>query len=127
MKDVTKHQGTLTVLGRAHNSGTNGNPRFVCRLDERVCHTGIDSPEGYEIPNYADKEVTADIGLHYGTLTVENIKEVTKAPNFRPVNTCPSCKNNKDGVDGLGFSYGACKKHDLETQENSVCDDYTEE
>lgn len=76
MKNVTRHIGILTVIKRAKNSGTNGNPRYIVELDGYTCHTEIDGSLGYSITNYDGKNVSACIGTHYGTVTIENVKLV---------------------------------------------------
>ena len=76
MKNITRHTGILTIVERDNNNGTNGNPRYVCTLDGHTCRTGVDSSLGYSITNFDGKMVTALIGTHYGTVTIEAVKEV---------------------------------------------------
>lgn len=78
MKNVTQHTGILEIIERDRNNGTNGNPRYVCRLDGITCRTAVDSSLAYSITNYRDKIVTADIGTHYGTVTIKNVRKVEK-------------------------------------------------
>ena len=73
MKHTTTHTGILSVVERCPSS-RNGNPRYLVMLDGIAARTAADSPLGYSITNYRDKEVTADIGLHYGTVTIENVR-----------------------------------------------------
>jgi hypothetical protein len=75
MKNKTRHTGVLTIIERDKNNGTNGNPRYVCTLDGYTCRTAIDSALAYSLPNYDGKMVTAMIGTHYGTVTIENVRE----------------------------------------------------
>lgn len=76
MKNITRHTGILRVIERDKNNGTNGNPRYICTLDGYTCRTAIDSSLGYSITNYDNCLVTALIGTHYGTVTIEGVKEV---------------------------------------------------
>ena len=73
MKNVTRHSGILTVVERAASS-LNGNPRYVVLLAGITCRTMIDSSLGYEITNFDGCMVLADIGTHYGTVSIENIE-----------------------------------------------------
>jgi len=77
MKHCTQHTGILTIIERA-TSSRNGNPRYVVRLDGITCRTGVDAALGYSITNFDGKEVTATIGTHYGTVTIEDVREVVK-------------------------------------------------
>jgi hypothetical protein len=72
MKHTTVHTGILDVIQREPSS-VNGNPRYLVRLDGYTAKTAVDSSEGYSITNYDGREVTADIGTHYGTTTIENV------------------------------------------------------
>ena len=76
MKDITRHTGILTVIERAKNSGTNGNPRYIVELDGYTCHTAVDASLGYSITSYDGCKVTAYIGTHYGTVTIESVQKV---------------------------------------------------
>lgn len=84
MKNVTKHTGTLHIIERDNNSGNNGNPRYVVTLDGYTCRTAIDSSLGYSITNYDGKEVSALIGTHYGTVTIENVKLINSTTTNNP-------------------------------------------
>jgi len=75
MKNVTRHTGILEVIERAKSS-LNGNPRYVIRLDGYTCRTSVDSSLGYSITKFDGKKVTAEIGTHYTTVTIQNVKEV---------------------------------------------------
>jgi hypothetical protein len=75
MKNATRHTGTLTVVKRLKSS-VNGNPRYLVMLDGYIASTVIDSSLGYSITNFDGKYVNADIGTHYGTITIENVKLV---------------------------------------------------
>ena len=75
MKNVTRHTGILKVLKRLPSS-FNGNPRYLISVDGFTCKTPVDSSFGYSVTNYKDKEVTATIGTHYGTATLNNLWEV---------------------------------------------------
>ncbi len=74
MKSVTNHTGILTVVERDRNNGINGNPRYIVLLDGLSCRTSVDSSLGYSITNFDGKKVSADIGLHYNTVTIKNVR-----------------------------------------------------
>lgn len=73
MKNVTQHTGILEVIERAPSS-RNGNPRYVVRLDGYTARTAPDSSLGYSITNFDGKKVTAQIGTHRGTVTIECVR-----------------------------------------------------
>ena len=75
MKNVSRHQGKLEVLKRLPSS-LNGNPRYLIRIDGFTCKTAVDSMHGYSVTNFNGKEVIATIGTHYGTQTLDSLKEV---------------------------------------------------
>jgi len=75
MKNITRHKGTLQILKRLPNS-INGNPRYLISIDGFTCKTPVDSSYGYSITNYKDKEVSATIGTHYGTATLDLLERV---------------------------------------------------
>lgn len=72
MKNITRHNGKLEIIERLHNS-TNGNPRYLLRIDGTTCRTGVDSQHGYSITNFDGKIVNATIGTHYGRATLNTI------------------------------------------------------
>lgn len=74
MKNVTTHKGTLDILTRLPSSAS-GNPRWLLRLDGWTCRTLVDSCEAYGITNLDGKQVTAELGTHYGTCHAQNIRE----------------------------------------------------
>jgi hypothetical protein len=74
MKHITEYTGILEVIQREPSS-VNGNPRYLVRLDGVAAKTAVDSSLGYSITNYDGKHVKAEIGLHYGTRTIQNVKE----------------------------------------------------
>lgn len=75
MKNITQHTGTLRILKRLKSS-VNGNPRFLATIDwSWTFKTSVDSMLGYSIQNYDNKQVTVTIGTHYGTATLNSIKE----------------------------------------------------
>jgi hypothetical protein len=76
MKHITEHTGILEVIQREPSS-VNGNPRYLVRLDGVTAKTGVDSSLGYSITNFDGKLVMADIGLHYGTVTIEDVRLAT--------------------------------------------------
>lgn len=75
MKNITRHTGTLEVIERLPSS-TNGNPRYLLRIDGVTCRTAVDSSYGYSITNYEGKQVEATIGAHYGKATLNSVKVV---------------------------------------------------
>jgi hypothetical protein len=78
MKNVSQHTGTLRIIERLNNS-RNGNPRYLGYIDETGGGHGVsfytesDSMYGYELPNYDDKQITVQIGTHYGKPTLHKI------------------------------------------------------
>ena len=75
MKNITQHTGTLRIIKRLKSSYL-GNPRFLATIDWGVTFkTSVDSMLGYSIQNYDNKQVTVTIGTHYGTATLNSIKE----------------------------------------------------
>jgi hypothetical protein len=75
MKNITVHTGILEVIQREISSRM-GNPRYLVMLDGYTAKTLVDSPLGYSITNYDGKRVKAEIGLHYGTRTIQNVKAI---------------------------------------------------
>ena len=73
MKNITRHTGKLTIVERC-SSSVNGNPRYLVMLDGYAARTMVDSSLGYSITNYADKMVEAEIGTHYNTRSIQNVK-----------------------------------------------------
>lgn len=74
MKNVTAHRGILEIIERLPSS-SNGNPRYLIRVDGWVCKTGLDSNIGYKVTNYDGKQVIATIGTHYGKQLLYTISE----------------------------------------------------
>lgn len=69
MKNMTRHTGTLKLIKRLPSS-TNGNPRWLLRVDGFTCRTAVDSSLGYYVTNHDGKRATAIIGTHYGKATL---------------------------------------------------------
>ena len=74
MRNITRHYGTVERLKRLESS-VNGNPRFSFTIDGYDAATGIDSMHGYAIQNFEGKNCVAELGTHYGRLTLNSIKE----------------------------------------------------
>ena len=74
MRGLFTTTGKLKVLDRLANS-RNGNPRFLIMIGDCVCSTPVDSSYGYSITNHEGKQVSAEIGIHYGISTLNTIKE----------------------------------------------------
>jgi hypothetical protein len=74
MKNITRHTGVITNIKRLPSS-VNGNPRYSFQCDGHTIKTAVDSMHGYAITNYENKEVTITVGTHYGSLTLNTIKE----------------------------------------------------
>ena len=72
MKNVTRNTGKLEFVKRLPSS-TNGNPRFLVKVDGWTCSTQPDTQLGYSIQNWWNKTVTADIGTHYTTRQIDNM------------------------------------------------------
>lgn len=75
MKNIRQHTGIVEIIQRLPSS-SNGNPRYLLKVDGRTCRTSPDSSLGYSVTNYEGKTVTATIGEHYGYATLNSIKEV---------------------------------------------------
>lgn len=73
MKNITRHTGKLEILSRLPSS-INGNPRYLLRVDGFTCKTPADSMYGYSVTNFDGKQVTATIGTHYGSATLNSLK-----------------------------------------------------
>jgi len=71
MKNVTRHEGTLEIVKRLPNS-TNGNPRYLLRVDGWTCRTAVDDSFAYTIEKLDGKKVKAYIGMHYGVATLDS-------------------------------------------------------
>lgn len=67
--------GTLTILRREKNS-LNGNPRYLCMVDDKVFYTKVDSMHGYGISNFDGELVAVDLQMHYNKLSLINIEAV---------------------------------------------------
>jgi len=74
MKNLTQHKGLLEILSRLPSS-TNGNPRFLLRIDGFKCVTQVDSMMGYSVQNFDGKIVEAVIGTHYDKATLAQLRE----------------------------------------------------
>ena len=72
MKNMTRHNGTLELIKRLPAS-TNGNPRWLLRVDGVTCRTAVDASLGYYVTNHDGKHVTAIIGTHYGKATLHQL------------------------------------------------------
>jgi hypothetical protein len=75
MRNITRHTGTVERLKRMESS-VNGNPRFSFTIDGYDAATGVDSMHGYCIQNFEGKNCVAEIGTHYGRLTLNSIEEI---------------------------------------------------
>lgn len=73
MKNITRHTGTLEIIGRLPSSSF-GNPRYELRIDGFYCVTAVDSSHGYRVTNFDGRTVTATIGTHYGRPTLNSIE-----------------------------------------------------
>lgn len=74
MKNITQHTGTLTIIKREPSS-VNGNPRYLCRVNQHEFKTSVDSMIAYYITSLEGKLVEVDLGTHYGQLTLKEIRE----------------------------------------------------
>jgi len=73
MKNITQHTGTLTIIKREPSSA-NGNPRYLCQVNQHEFKTPVDSMIAYGITNFDGKPVNIELGTHYGQLTVNSIR-----------------------------------------------------
>lgn len=74
MKNVTAQRGILEIIKRLPSS-SNGNPRYLIRVDGWTCRTGVDSNIGYKVSNFDGKQVIATIGTHYGVATLYTVSK----------------------------------------------------
>ena len=79
MRDIKKHTGKLTIIGRLPSS-KNGNPRYEFVITDTApnfirAFTGVDHAVAYDLPNYDGKIVTVTIGTHYGKPTLNTIEK----------------------------------------------------
>jgi len=73
MKNITRHVGILSIMGRLPSSSF-GNPMFQLIIDGYSCVTGVDCMHGYDVKNYDGKMVEATIGTHYGRCTLNTLR-----------------------------------------------------
>ena len=76
MNNISRHVGKLEVVKRLPSS-INGNPRYLLRVAGFTCKTAVDSSLGYCVTNYDGKLVTATIGTHYGSATLDSVQPFT--------------------------------------------------
>lgn len=72
MKNCTEHVGTLEIVKRLPSS-TNGNSRFLIRVDGFTCRTAPDSDLADYVKAYKDKTVRVEICSYYGQATLRRI------------------------------------------------------
>lgn len=72
MKNITTHTGELKLIERMKNSEL-GNPQLMLTCDGYEFRTPANSTLGYRAKNYIGKNVTVNIGTHYGCLTLHSI------------------------------------------------------
>ena len=81
MKDIETINGQISNIDRVRSS-RNGNPRYRMTISSGtgdgykcyVVYTTPDSSLGYTISNYRSGDaVTAEIGWHYGVLSLASI------------------------------------------------------
>ena len=73
MKNQTVHLGRFEVVRRLPSS-SNGNPRYLLRVDGWTCRTAPDSGLAYNIGKYDRRQVEAIIGTYYGKATLQSVK-----------------------------------------------------
>ena len=74
-KNSTTHEGTLEILCRLPSS-SNGNPRYLLRVDGRTCRTMVDSGLAYGVPNHDGKRVRATLGTFRGVCVLLDVARV---------------------------------------------------
>jgi hypothetical protein len=72
MKDVSTHVGILAIVSRLPQSA-EGNPRFYIMIGGVPCTTTVDSALAYTVQSMQGKVVTAQIGTHYNTASLEDV------------------------------------------------------
>lgn len=70
-------KGKLKIIKRLQGS-INGNPRYLVTVDGIECRTCPDSSLGYAITNYDNKEVSAEVKMHYNNMHIFTVEEVTR-------------------------------------------------
>ena len=66
-----KLQGKLTT--ERYDTSRNGNPRYLCYINDTFFYTGVDSSHGYSITNHDGKEICVDVEYKRGKLTLTKI------------------------------------------------------
>ena len=80
MKNITRHEGQLTMLERLNNS-RNGNPRYRMAILDKAGNgfsfvTKTDCSIAYMIDGYVGQKIEAFIGNHYGKATLDNFRPI---------------------------------------------------
>lgn len=65
--------GTLKIITQVKNSA-NGNPRYICRVNETTFWTKPDSSLAYELSNYANRSVQVTLGKVRGRLSLLSLQ-----------------------------------------------------
>lgn len=66
-----KITGKLTC--ERFDTSRNGNPRFLCHINDTFFYTGVDSAHGYEITNHEGKNITVELAYKRNKLTLIKI------------------------------------------------------
>lgn len=74
MRNIKTYKGKFEIVKRLPSS-VNGNPRFLVKIGNSFCRTGVDCSLGYSVQKYDGKQVIAEIGKHYGVSILNSIEK----------------------------------------------------
>jgi hypothetical protein len=72
VKKITTLTGKLIIVQKLKRS-LNGNPRYMCMINETVFYTRPNCGYGFMIKNYEGKEITAICSDYRGKLSLDKI------------------------------------------------------
>lgn len=71
-KHTMQVNGKLLIVERLKNS-YSGNPRYLCMVGETAFYTKPDSVHGYSITNHRDTDITVELSMYRGKLSLDRI------------------------------------------------------
>jgi hypothetical protein len=72
VKEIISLTGKLIIVQR-EKSSLNGNPRYMCMINETPFFTRPDSSYGYMITNHEGKEISVICSYYRGKLSLDKI------------------------------------------------------
>lgn len=72
MKNLTRHDGKLTLVKRMKNS-LYGNPQYLLHCDGYTFRTKANSMIAYKIDKYINQNVVVTLGTHRNCLTLNTV------------------------------------------------------